>query len=367
MGFPHVWLYVFAGFRKLFSLMHKSSAYDVILPQDGIFTAAFAALVGKLAGIRVVCIDHGNLVALTSRVYRTHRLNALATRPWMHRIIKRFLFLWYWPSLHFLAWLAARLIDQYCVPGVVGDGVEEVCKRLGIRPSRLTRFVNTVDIDRYIVLDATAKAEMREKKGIPANAIVITTICRLAPEKGVDIALEGIAYALSVLSPELRDRVRFIIAGDGPLRKQIEKDIDKQQLTQTCLLLGEVPPEEVLLLHSLSDIYLYTGIRGGGYSLVMLEAMAAGCAVLASDVPLANEHMLAEGRGMVVPAGNSKRTGLALVQLISDSELRCRIGRLAREHVALHNVDTISKRLWMRATYWSGLNMLLNIGNESGR
>jgi glycosyltransferase involved in cell wall biosynthesis len=362
--FPHVWFYVFAGLRKLISLLRDGSDYHVILPQDGLFTAAFAGLVGKLVGRHVVCIDHGNLVALNSHLYRRERLKALHTRPGVHRAIKHFLFTLYWPSLYVMGWLAGHLVDHFCVPGVTGDGVEEICKCFGVGPGRLTRFVNAVNIDRYVILDAAKKAEEREKRGISADAIVITTICRLAPEKGVDIALKSIAHALSILSPDLCTRLRFILAGDGPLRQQLEEDIDKLNLTQTCLLLGAVPPEEVLPLHSVSDIYLYTGTRGGGYSLVMLEAMASGCTVLASDVPLANECMLADGRGWIVPAQDVEQTGLALARLISDSELCHQMGQRAREYVASHNTNAIFKRIWMRATYWSELSTVLKNRDE---
>jgi len=360
--FPNLWLYCFAGLRKLFSLIRQGANYEVILPQDGIYTGAFAALVAKWAGLRVVCIDHGNLVALMSRIYRSEYLHALPTKPWRRAIMKRLLFLGYWPSVYMLAWLATHLVDHFCVPGVVGDGVEEICRRFGVGPSRLTRFVNTVDIDNYIVLDTASRAEMREKNGIPADAIVITTICRLSPEKGLDIALEAMSSALLALSPALRSRVRFIIAGDGILRKQIEEDIYKHGLNQTCVLWGEIPSEKVLLLHSLSDIYLYTGIRGGGYSLVMTEAMASGCAVVASAEPIANVRMLAEGRGMIVPVGDAQQTALALIRLVSDADLRAQMGCLARDYIALHNTDPAFRRVWLRATYWSGLNKLLRSG-----
>ncbi len=362
--FPEVWLYCFAGLRKLVSLIRHGANYDVILPQDGIFTAAFAGFVGKLAGVRVVCIDHGNLVGFMDRIYRIQFLLALPTTSWIRRVIKRLLLVGYWPSLSLLAWFAAHLVDHFCVPGVVGDGVEEICRRFGVGPSRLTRFANTVDLDRHIVLDPVSRAKMREENGIPADAIVITTMCRFVPEKGVDIALEAMSYALSALSPDLRSRVRYIIVGDGMLRKQIEEDIYKRELTQSCILWGQVTPEEVLLLQSLSDIYLYTLRQGGGYSLVTLEAMASGCAVVASDVPLATKHMLAEGRGMIVPAGDAKQTGMALAQLVSDSGLRCQMGRLARDYVALHNTATLFRRVWRRVTYWSALDEIL-IGEKT--
>ncbi|GER86351.1 hypothetical protein KDW_05130 [Dictyobacter vulcani] len=365
--FPTVWFYSLAGLRKLVSLMWHDAGYDVIFPQDGIFTAAFAGLAAKLAGVRVICIDHGNLVSSLSSIYHDERIHALASKHWLRQLIERFLLFGYWPSLSFLAWLAARFIDHFYVPGVTGDGVEDICRHFGIGPSRLTRFVNAVEINHHVLLDAVSKAELRKKLGIPAHAIVITTICRLAPEKGIHIALESIRIALSKLSPKLSEQICFLIVGEGPSRKQIEEDICRLGLNQTCVLWGQASHEEVLLLHSLSDIYVYSGVRGGGYSLVMLEAMASGCAVVASDDPLANVRMLEDGRGIVVPVGDVEQTAMALVQLVSDAECRSQMGHLARDYVARYNTTSLFKRVWMRATYWSSLAELLSPGKESER
>ena len=113
---------------------------------------------------------------------------------------------------------AIRFVDHFLIPGVVGDGVEESCKRLGLHLSRITRFASMIDIDRHVVPDAASRASMRAEKGIAADTIVISLICRLAPEKGIDIALEAISLAFSELSPGVCERIRIIIAGDGPLR-----------------------------------------------------------------------------------------------------------------------------------------------------
>ena len=68
--FPAVWLYVLAGARKLLSLLHHQAGYSIIMPQDGVYSAAFSAIAGRLAGVRVVCIDHGSLTLLDSRAFR---------------------------------------------------------------------------------------------------------------------------------------------------------------------------------------------------------------------------------------------------------------------------------------------------------
>jgi glycosyltransferase involved in cell wall biosynthesis len=365
--FPNVLLYMLAGFCKLISLLRREASYHVILPQDGTFTSAFAALAAKVAGVRCVCIDHGNLGLLKSRIYRTERLNALATKSWPHRLLDRLRYLCYWPFLYLLAWCSARLVDHYFVPGVTGDGVEEVCRGLGVPPSRITRFANMIDIERHIVPDAAARAGKREGLGIAADAIVITIVCRLAPEKGLEIALEAISQALSTLLPHLQGRVRVIIAGDGPLQRQIEEDICLRGLSQTCLLWGEASADEVISLLGASDIFLFTSWRAAGYPLAILEAMASGCAVIASTEPLANEYMLAEGRGIIVPVGNAEQTARALVRLVGDEELRGQMGRSARNYVAIQHSASTFRRALMRVTYWSALDAFLRIGTESER
>ncbi len=359
--FPAVWLYALAGFRKLTSLIRHGANYHVILPQDGVFTAAFAALSAKLAGVRVVCIDHGNLTLLKSSSYRAERVQALRTENWplLRRLLARLQYVGYWPSLYLLARISTRFVDHFLIPGVAGDGVEEACKSLGIQASRVTRFVSMIDIDRYVVLDAASKANMREKKGIVADAIVIAMVCRLAPEKGIDIALEALSQALSMVSPALRKRVRVVIAGDGPLRKHVEADILRRGLNQTFLLWGEASKAEVISLLSLSDIFLYTSTRGACLSMAVLEAMASGCAVVASPLPMANVYMLAEGRGITVPPSDVVETSKALVRLLNDLDLCHQMGNLARDHVIVQHSAKQFRRVLMRATYWSALDEIL--------
>jgi glycosyltransferase involved in cell wall biosynthesis len=357
--FPTVWLYFLAGCRKLIALLHHGASYHIIMPQDGIFTSAFAGVVGKLAGVRVVCIDHGSLTLLNSSVYRAERINSLTSKYRLRRLLEPMLFMCYWPSLYLLARLAARCVDCFLVPGVAGDGVEEICRQLGVPLSRVTRFASAVNIERFVIPDSAAKSSLRQQNGLAADAIVLTMICRFSPEKGIEIALESISWALSTLSPALRERVRVIIAGDGPLRKKVEEDIRRRGLNQTCVLWGEAFAEDVVSLLSISDIFLYTSTRGACFSMAVLEAMASGCAVVASTLPPSNAHLLAEGRGIAVSPGDAEHTAEALVKLINEPDVRRHMGRLARNYIAANHSPQMLRRSMMRATRWCGLDELL--------
>jgi glycosyltransferase involved in cell wall biosynthesis len=364
--FPVVWLYVVAGCQKLLALLRHGVGYEVLLPQDGVFTAAYTVLAAKIVGVRVVCMDHGNLTLLKSRLYRAERVEALAAKSWLYRRLGPLLLTCYWPSLSLLAKLATCWVDHFLIPGVAGDGVEENCKRLGVAASRLTRFASMVEVERYAVLDAASRADQREDNGIAADAIVITMACRLTPEKGISIALAAISRALSLLPPALGERVRVIIAGEGPLRHSIEEAMGGLGLRQTCVLWGGIAPTAVSSLLAFSDIFLYTSTRGACFSMAVLEAMAAGCAVIASTEPLANAQLLAEGRGIAVPPGDAEQTALALVRLVSDLELCRRMGELARDYLAVHHSAASFRRTLMRATTWSAFDELVDsMGREA--
>src|SRR5713226_918587 len=364
--FPNVWLYVIAGFRKLVSLMRHGRCYHVVLPQDGVFTAVFTSLAAKVVGMRVVCVDHGGLTLLKSYTFRAERLQALATKSWSRprRLLACLRYMCYWPSLSLFAGIAVRFVDHFLIPGVAGDSVEESCKRLGIHPSRITRFGSMIDIEHHVVTDPTSRATKREEKGIPSNATVIAMICRLAPEKGIDIALEALSQALALLPSAQRALIRVIIAGDGPLRQEVEADISERGLSDTCVLWGETPREDVISLLGLTDIFLYTSRRGACISMAVLEAMASGCAVIATTEPLSNAHLLSGGRGIALPANDVKQIGMSLVRLICDPSLCRQMGDLARDYVAVYHSPAVFRRTLMRTTYWSGLDELLGAKNH---
>ena len=191
------------------------------------------------------------------------------------------------------------------------------------------------------------------EQGIPEQAIVITLINRFTAAKGMHFALEGIALALAALPTEVQTRVRVLIAGEGPLRSQVEADIRRLGLDGVCRLWGEATPSDVPMLLGVSDIFLYSGTRGTNYSMAVLEAMAAGCAVVASTAPQSNARLLAEGRGIAIAPGDAAEIGTALARLCSDLPLCRHMGQMAREHVATHHTAQMLKRSLLRASFFA--------------
>jgi glycosyltransferase involved in cell wall biosynthesis len=359
--FPQVWLYTLAGARKLLLLIRQEAKYSLLIPQDGVFSGTFAALVGKLIGVRVVCFDHSTLTLHKSRAYRVELQRYLDGKawPWLFHQLVRLLLAFYWPSLHLLARFATAQADHLLSPGVRGDEIDEIFRELHIPLSRVTRFNLTVEGQRREDLLAEERVARRVSMGIPPDALVIAITVRFDLEKGLDISMESISRTLSSLPHAQRDRVRVIIAGDGQLRGWLEEEIRQRGLCHICQMMGHISNEEVQSLLAISDISLHTSTRGVCMPTAVLEGMASGCAVIASDEPLANVHALAEGRGIVVPAGEVKQTSEALERLLRDSDLRDRMGKAAREYIVQHHSTEIFRRVMLRVSYWSDLDQLI--------
>ena len=260
--------------------------------------------------------------------------------------------------LAFLAYastFATSQADHLLSPGVIGDEVDEMCRVLRIPRSRVTRFNLSVDTQRLEALSVEERVSRRAIMAIPADALVIAITVRFDLEKGLAISVESIYRALASLPSALRDRVRVMIAGDGPLRGWLEEEIRQSGLSDVCQMMGNVSNEEVNALLAISDISLHTSTRGVCMPTAVLEGMAAGCAVIASNEPLANVHVLAEERGIVVPAGDVEQTSHALERLLRDSDLRDRMGKAAREYIARHHSAEAFRRVLLRIAYWSDL------------
>jgi glycosyltransferase involved in cell wall biosynthesis len=296
-------------------------------------------------------MDHGNVTLPFNPVYWAQRQRAILKQPLLRRLTSQVRLAIYAPSLRFLIRYATRRADRFLV---AGDEVEEIYRRhFAVDPGRIIRYPYMVDSDRYTPLGDAERERMRAEYGFAADTIVIAIINRLAPEKGMAIALKGIADATARLPGSLSSRIRVVIAGDGPERQAVEADIQRLGLADVCALVGVASPEQVAALLGASDIFLYTGMRGTNYSVAVLEAMAAACAVVATTEPRSNARLLAEGRGIAIAPDHPELVTNALVALLADL-LGCqRMGHLARAYVRTsHSADALRQCL-LRATQWA--------------
>jgi L-malate glycosyltransferase len=145
------------------------------------------------------------------------------------------------------------------------------------------------------------------------------------PGKNHDVFLCAAAQ-LATRHPGLR----FVLAGDGPLREGLEALAHALQLDGRVDFLGEA--RNVPAVFASLDISVLPS-RSESLSNVILESMAAGVPVVATDVG-GNPELIREGLdGLLVPLGDTNALAAAIEKLVTNPELRARLGRQARESV----------------------------------
>src|SRR5580700_7768477 len=132
---------------------------------------------------------------------------------------------------------------------------------------------------------------LRLRLGVRQGERLLLSVCRLAKEKNVELILEALAFAQDA-------SLKLAIAGDGPLRSDLEELARKLGIAEQTRFLGVVPRDDLPNFYASADAFVMpstTETQG----LVIAEALAAGAYVIAADAPQ-NRDVLG-GAGLVVP------------------------------------------------------------------
>jgi glycosyltransferase involved in cell wall biosynthesis len=168
------------------------------------------------------------------------------------------------------------------------------------------------------------------------KSVQIYFVGRLAPPKNPFLLVEAFAR----LARELQDKTRVVIIGEGPDRKRLEEQIRERTLQDHIELVGALPREAVLArLRDEADLFVLLS-HWEGFPYSILEAMAAGVPVIASDVGGIREAVTPEV-GILVPDHDSDRLTYALARMIEDPELRQAMGTRAQERA--HTLFSVSR------------------------
>jgi glycosyltransferase involved in cell wall biosynthesis len=176
--------------------------------------------------------------------------------------------------------------------------------------------------------DAEAIAALRSELGMPDGAFVIGSIGRLSHEKGYDRLLP----AMSTVLPQ-HPAVCLLIVGDGPERVALEAHAQRLGIRDRVIMAGF--QREARRFYELMNLFVMPS-RSEGLSVSLLEAMAAGCPVLVTDVG-ENRRVLDDGAaGMLFPDDDGEWAEV-IGRLLSDADEREKassVARVAKDRVA---------------------------------
>jgi glycosyltransferase involved in cell wall biosynthesis len=197
----------------------------------------------------------------------------------------------------------------------------------GAPRERIRVFANTIDVPAWEERQrrlAQRRSELRTELGAGADDVVLLSVARLGPEKGLDTLVQGVAAA--------RDpRLLLVVAGDGPQRRQIETLA--QELGVRLRLTGDLPADRIGEAYAAADVFALLSSRET-WGVVVNEAAASGLPLVLSDRVGAAYDLLRDGEnGFLVAAGDVDATGEAFKRLAADAGLRTRAGERSRELV----------------------------------
>lgn len=260
-----------------------------IIHTHGYKSNLYGFMAAKLSGKPVVCTCH-NWVSddLKTRAY--YRLDKSILR-WFDRIV------------------------------AVSEDIRDELLQSGVRADRLHLIYNGIDTGK-----GGGNGALRGEFNIAAGKRIVGTVARFTPEKG----LHNLLRAAGKISGSFPDAV-FMFVGDGPLREGLERECAELGLKDMAIFTGlrtDMPE-----VYSAMDVFVLPSLKEG-LPMALLEAMAAGKPVIATDVGAVGKVVEDGKDGILIDPGDVGDLEKAVALLLTDTELSGRLSRNACEKVS---------------------------------
>lgn len=181
----------------------------------------------------------------------------------------------------------------------------------------VTVIHNGVDTERF---SPAARGE-----GLPAyaaDARLIVSVGRLVGWKGIHVIIEALTG--------LPERVHYLVIGEGPERMRLERLARDRGVAERVHFLGRIPHAELPSWLACGDVFVQPSIGEEAFGISVVEAMACGLPVLASDNGGMRETVVSGKTGYLLPAGDVGAWRSALTNFLADDGARREAGAASR-------------------------------------
>lgn len=201
-----------------------------------------------------------------------------------------------------------------------------------------------VDAARFQPLSGSDRAAARTRFGLEPDIPVVLGVSRLVPRKGFDVLIESVSG--------LEQSVQLVIAGTGRDGGRLRRLANRTGISGRTHFVGFVPDEDLPQLYGSADVFVmlcrdrWAGMEQEGFGIVFLEAAACGVPAIAGRSGGSHEAVVHGETGFVVPPRDGHAVRGAIDTLLSDSDLRKRMGLSARARVEREfSYDRLVERL----------------------
>ena len=207
-----------------------------------------------------------------------------------------------------------------------------------IAPERIVVISNFVDDEAFESPGDALLQHLRTELALPPDAVVVGCVANLHPVKEHSVLLDCVSQ-LTNRWP----RLRLVLVGDGPCRDGLEAQAQRLGIQQHVVFAGARPHHPSM--HYLFDISVLAS-RAEGFPNAIVEAMAAGCAVVATAVGGVVDAVTHDQTGLLVPPSQPTAFAAALEVLLRDESARRRLGfagrqRALQRYQAEHTIDAL--------------------------
>lgn len=167
-----------------------------------------------------------------------------------------------------------RVLGKSAHNMAVCEALRQEMINLGAKPEKVTTLRNGVDLDLFQFSDESKQQLLRVQLDLPSDKPVAISAGHLIERKGHNLVIEALTKIPNVL---------LLIAGDGPDKNRLESLVVKHSLQDRVHFLGSLNQHELAMYYGASDALVLASSREG-WANVLLEAMACGTPVVATDI-----------------------------------------------------------------------------------
>jgi len=191
-----------------------------------------------------------------------------------------------------------------------------------VSTAKQIRIPNAVDCEQF---RPDSGDKLREDLGADFNTQSVLFVGEFSHHKGLADLIE----AFSEVSQSVQSAQLWVAGRGTPAQEaQLKRRVEALGLTEQVQWLGY--RKDIPQLLNAADLFAFPS-HIEGMSLALLEAMAAGAAIVASDIP-ANTEVIADGTGLLVPVSDTSALSAAIVSVLSSPDKRANMGQMARIH-----------------------------------